>query len=465
LQREPWVSRNRLALGLCGEILAVLVAVGTIFVGLIFSDVLRSYNIYATGETNPQQIAIQDFVLGGVGLAAGIIGIIGSKIRKQSGGILLIIAGAMSLLFLIPGVLPAVLMLVSGATEIGKKPPEAHNVPGKFAVFITQLKSFENVAAFSMYFAVLSLITFVGGWSFNEFQDSFGLFYVFYPLIFLFPAISFMKKKNALKSVFSKIFFSSALILIVLSGVFFGFHIITSTGFLVVSLVTVPTFTLLYAWVEKFSKQTESHSYQTKNKHKIVGTIFVLAGIILLVFSLAFASHVEQRLGEVRHHENILSQDFNLTYQIPDTTISANLTTQDSLAYGIYPASYPHQKGYSSIDFTISYQPALEEPIVKVYERNNISSRASDGSGGWSVTLNGTYILNFHYNYNETIHVNENIGRQWSTTELLPTTVYTPLFANYMAPTLIIASALLIGGIAIPIRNVLQKNQLQFDKA
>jgi hypothetical protein len=99
LPREPWVSRNRLALGLIGGVLTVLIGVGVIFGGLIFSGVLRSYNIYATGESNPLQIAIQDFVLGGVGLAAGIIGIIGSRKANHRGGIMLIIAGAISLSF------------------------------------------------------------------------------------------------------------------------------------------------------------------------------------------------------------------------------------------------------------------------------------------------------------------------------------------------------------------------------
>lgn len=120
LQREPWISRNKSILGLIGGVLSVLIALGTIFVGLIFSDTLRNYNIYATGEQNPQLIATVDLVLGGVGLAAGIIGIIGSRIGKQRGSILLIIAGAMEFLLFFFGVLPAILMLISGASELGK---------------------------------------------------------------------------------------------------------------------------------------------------------------------------------------------------------------------------------------------------------------------------------------------------------------------------------------------------------
>ena len=333
LPREPWVSRNRLALGLIGGVLTVLIGVVVIFAGLIFSDVLQKLQYLCNWSTsNPLQIAIQDFVLGGVGLAAGIIGIIGSRKANHRGGIMLIIAGAISLSFPLWGILPAALMLLSGITQIRKKPLEAPKEPGKFVLFITGLWRFENVATFSMYLAVLSFFTFLLSQLYNEFQDSGGLFWLFYPLFFIYPIINFMRKKNALKSIFSKIFFASAFILIILAGIFFGFHIITSTGFVAISLITVPTFTLLYAWVENFPKQTTSHSYQAKNKQKIISTIFVLAGIILLVFSLAFTSHIEQKLGPVSHHETILSQDFNLTQQIPDTTLSVNLTTQDSLA-------------------------------------------------------------------------------------------------------------------------------------
>jgi hypothetical protein len=460
IQREPWVSRNRLALGLIGGVLTILVALGTILVGLIFSDALRSFNIYQTGTLNPQQIAVQDFVLGVVGLGAGIIGIVGSRIGKYRGGILLIIAGAMAFLFFFVGVVPAVLMIVGGATELGKKPLEARKAPGKFVVFITRLKRFENVAVFSMFLAGLSLITFLGGQLLNEFQDSFGFFL---PFFLIYPVIIFIRKNGALKSVFSKILFLSALILIVLSGIFFSFHIITSIGFLAISLVTVPALTLLYAWVGKFSKQADSHSYQATNKHKIISVIFVLAGIILLVFSFALVSHMEQRLGEVSHYQKLLSQDFNLTQQIPDTTLSANLTTQDRLAFGIFPADYfnPHSKGYSSVDFSVSYQPALGEPLVVVYEYDNISGYNRDPIGGWSVTQNGTYILNLHYNYNATAHVNENIGRYWSTTELVPTTVYTPLLATYMTTVLIAASALLIVSVAIPIQQLLREKSVK----
>ncbi|HEX7482980.1 MAG TPA: DUF4064 domain-containing protein, partial [Candidatus Bathyarchaeia archaeon] len=460
LPREPWVSRNRLALGLIGGVLTVLIGLVTIFGGLIFSGVLRSYNIYATGEQNPQLIAIQDFILGGVGLAAGIIGIIGSRKANHRGGIMLIIAGATSLSFPLWGILPAALMLLSGITEIRKKPLEAQKEPGKFVLFITGLWKFEKVAAFSMNLAVLSFFTFLFSQLYNESQDSMELLWFFYPLLFIYPL---MRKKDALKSIFSKIFFASAFILIVLTGIFFGFHILTSTGFVSISLVTIPIFTLLYAWVENFPKQTLSHSYQAKNTNKIISTIFVLAGIILLVFSLAFTSHIEQKLGPVRHNEIILRQDFNLTQQIPDTTLSVNLTTQDRLAFGIFPADYfsPHSRGYSSVDFSISYQSALGEPFAKVYEYDNISSNNRDPIGSWSVTQNGTYILNLHYNYNETIHVNENIGRYWSTIEPVPTTVYTPLLADYVAPTLIISLALLTVSVAIPIQLFLKEKSMK----
>ncbi len=257
------------------------------------------------------------------------------------------------------------------------------------------------------------------------------------------------------------ILFVNTLAVIAVTSVLYWFAVINVTGFAIISIIAGSFFVLLYALDEKL--KTDFLSKIGMDKRKIVSIIFVVIGIILLVFSLALVSHVEQRLTEVPHRENLLSKDFDLDRQIPNATVSVNLTTQDAIAYGIFPASYINSrlKGYSSIDFSINYKPASGGPLIKVYERNNISSRTLDGGGYWSVTQNGTYILTLHYNYNETIHVNENIGRVWSTSELLPTVVYTPLLASYMAPTLIIASVLLTGSAVIPIQQIAKASYLK----
>ena len=451
LPHETWVSRNRLALGLIGGVLTVLIGIVVIFAGLVFSDILRSYNIYATGESNPLQIAIQDFVFGGVGLAAGIIGIMGSRKANHRGGIMLIISGAISLSFFLWGILPAALMLFSGITQIRKNPLEPKE-PGKFVAFIIGLWRFENIATFSMYLVVLSFFTFLFSQLYNEFQDSGGLFWVFFPLLFIYPL---MRKKNALKSIFSKIFFASAFILIVLIGIFFGFHIITSTGFVAISLITIPTFTLLYAWVENFPKQTASHSYQAKNTKKIISTILVLAGIILLVFSLAFTSHIEQKLGTVRHNEALLGQSFRLTQPIANSTVSANLTTQDRLSVTIFLAQIiglPHEN--STVDFTINYQTTPNATPVNVFSKTNFTSLVPpmDMSLSWPVPQNGTYHFNIQYHFEGEVMAEVSISRYWSTNELVPTTIYTPLLSDYWVPSFIAASALLIVSVAIPIQ-------------
>ena len=454
LDREPWVSRNSSTLGLVGGFLTVLIALGTIFVGLIFSDALRSYNIYQTGDLNPQQTAVQDFVLGGIGLAAGILGIVGSRIGKRRGGIMLIIAGASALLFSFIGFVSVVLMLLSGATEIGKN-PRVPNVPGKFDVCIARIRSFENAFVFSLYFAGLSLITFLGSQLLNDSQDLGGSFVLlFYPLFFIYPALSYMKKKNVLKNVFSKIFFASVLILIVLSGVFFGFRIITSTGFLVVSLVAVPMFTFLYAWVEKIFRQTYSHTHQVRNKHKIVSTFLVLAGIIFLVLSLSLSPHVEPRLTSVTHHEALLSQFFRLTHPIANSSSSANLTTQDRLSMIILVAQIvglPREN--STADFTINYQATPDATPVNVFSKTNFTSLVPpmDVSLSWAVPQNGTYHFDVQYHFGGEAMTQVSIVRYWSANELVPTTIYMPLLADYMAPALIISSALLIVSVAIPI--------------
>jgi hypothetical protein len=264
-----------------------------------------------------------------------------------------------------------------------------------------------------------------------------------------------LRRKQGLNDWPSSILFINAIAIVASTGALFWFAIINFTGYVITSIVIVSAFSLLYAWNEKL--KTDFPLKRGKNKHKFVSTIFVLTGIILLMFSLALSSHIESRLTSVGHDETLLNQTFNLTQQIPNNTVSVNLTTQYRLDFFILPASIvPHSSNYSSIDFSISYQPPLGQPPVEVYERNNISSYTHDPTGSWPVPQNGTYNLNFHYNYSEKANVEEIVGKHWLTIEPVPTKVYTPYLASYTAPTLIIASAFLIGGTVIPIQQVLK---------
>lgn len=125
LKPRPGMERSY-ALGLAGGILAVLIVAWQLFLGLAFSGALKSLNTYATGDLFSQQIAIQYFVFAGVGFAAAILAFVGVSIRNRRGGILLLIGGVMTIIasdFL--GILPCILMVVSGVIELGKPPMSA----------------------------------------------------------------------------------------------------------------------------------------------------------------------------------------------------------------------------------------------------------------------------------------------------------------------------------------------------
>ncbi|MGA2682883.1 MAG: hypothetical protein ABSF44_13915 [Candidatus Bathyarchaeia archaeon] len=112
------------ALALVGAVITILVALFNIYLGFAYSDVFKSFGIYVRdgpysfAQLHPDIARFEtalSLTYGSVGLFAGIIGIIGGKTRKFKGGILLVIASAVSVIALgLMAIVPFVLLLTSG---------------------------------------------------------------------------------------------------------------------------------------------------------------------------------------------------------------------------------------------------------------------------------------------------------------------------------------------------------------
>jgi hypothetical protein len=125
-------------LALVGAVITILVSLFDIYVGLALSNVLKSFGIYVRDGTysfaqlHPDIARFEttlNLAYGSVGLFAGIIGIIGGKISKFKGGILLVIAGAVSFIAIgLIGIIPFILLLTSGILAFREKPAEMQTV-------------------------------------------------------------------------------------------------------------------------------------------------------------------------------------------------------------------------------------------------------------------------------------------------------------------------------------------------
>ena len=119
-------------LAIVGGIIAFLVAFFYISFGIAYTDILKSFGFFVTdgeysfAQMHPdiaQYMAIRYFIYGSVGLSAGIIGIIGGRVSKVKGGILLVVASGISILaFGYLGIISFVLFLISGVFAFKEKP-------------------------------------------------------------------------------------------------------------------------------------------------------------------------------------------------------------------------------------------------------------------------------------------------------------------------------------------------------
>jgi hypothetical protein len=443
-QAEPFLNRHRLTLGLVGGVLTILIAFGAFFVGLIFTDVFRGYGIYASGEREPMLMALRLFVLGGVGLGMGIIGVAGSRIGKRSGGILLIIAGVATLvLFSFFGILPAILMIVSGITEMGKNQLVASRIMVKETAKSSDAEpSLRKKVGVFLGEIVLFAIPISLGRSL-PFTFPYNFLTIILPLITLVWVTFRLRRIHGLNDWYSILLFASALATVGLGGYLLRFQFIDFIGFTMLLLVDMSVFGLLYAWAQRTAHQ------KSIRLHKTLSMLLAITGIFMLGSSLAVVSHIEYKLTKADLSEEIIGNNLKLTEPVPDIEVPANLTNQDQVSISIVVSQKQGAVGRSNVDLTISDQPSVSNQTATIFfQESNITN---DFFRKWDVPQNGTYYFLLRYNFVAEGYASTAITKHWSANASVPTQVSTPLLAEYMAPTLILGVTFLVGASSIPI--------------
>jgi hypothetical protein len=258
-----------------------------------------------------------------------------------------------------------------------------------------------------------------------------------------------LKEAQGLVDNYRRLLFTSAVAATVLAGVLLWFKVVNFWGFWAISLAAVPVFALLYVF-GSFGQ------VRTRRIVKTLSVFLAIIGLISLTFSAALVYHVEDR-SEVSHSQNIFREYFLLNRQLPEEVVNINLTTQDHFLVDMTKIQNANFASSASIKFTVSDQPL--GPNATIYFSANTLDSAY--IKGWDVPKNATYVFTLQFNYISANYVWVEVTRVWSTIEMIPATVATPLLAQYMTPTLIAASALLVGSIAVPIQ---QELKLKFAK-
>jgi hypothetical protein len=258
-------------------------------------------------------------------------------------------------------------------------------------------------------------------------------------------SIYWLREAHGLDDNYRRLLFTCSIATTVLAGVLLWFAVVNPLGYWILSLVAVSVFALLYGL-------GSLGQVRPRRILKTLSVCFAIIGVISLLFSFALVYHVEDRT-EVTHSQNIFSEYFLLSRQLPDEVVNISLTTQDHFSVDMTKERGANVDPSASIQFTISDQPLSPNATI-YFSANTIDSLYTQS---WDAPKNGTYVLTLHFNYEAANYVWVGVTRVWSTIEMIPSEVATPLLAQYTAPTLIIASALLIGSIAIPIQQVLTK--------
>jgi hypothetical protein len=285
--------------------------------------------------------------------------------------------------------------------------------------------------------------------SFGSYVD---VFRVIFLLVILATAgvVAFrLRRYGGLGDLFSVFSFYILMSLVFLGGVLFWFRTIDTTGFWALTGISASIFTILYVWAQRTPQQ------QNVTMLKAFSLIIAILGVIALSSALAITPHVEAQLTPVTHGESILNNNFSSDQPIPDTEVSANLTTQDNLYISIIVGTvYGSQRGASSVNFSISDQPSTSTSPADVYlNKDNITNYFDKN---WQVPQNGTYYLKISYNVSGANYFSQNIVKHWSVNELKSTEVFTPVLAENTLTTLILAAALMATSMAFPIKRRLK---------
>ena len=272
-----------------------------------------------------------------------------------------------------------------------------------------------------------------------------GFFVIFWiGLIFAFIGITIynLRKYHGLQDLLSGGLFAASIGTVIVSAFLFWLRTLSATNSIILVISSMAVFTILYALVQRAGK------IGIRLPHKALVFSLALIGIIALAPSLSLAYHVEDRT-EVTHQQNIFSEYFNLSRQLPDEVVNISLTTQDHILVDMTKAQHANADPSANVQFTISDQP-LNPNATTYFSASTIDSW---NIKSWDAPKNGTYVFTLHFNYLSSNYVWVGVTKVWSTIEMIPSEVATPLLAQFMIPTMVLAVALLAISVAIPIRS------------
>ncbi len=252
-----------------------------------------------------------------------------------------------------------------------------------------------------------------------------------------------LRKYHGLQDLLSGGLFAASIGVVIVSAFLFSLKTLSATNSIILVIFSMAVFTILYALVQSAGK------IGIRLPHKAMVFSLALIGIIALVPSLSVAYHDEDKT-EVTHQQNIFSEYFNLSRQLPDEVVNINLTTADKIEIDMTKQHGANVDSYASIVFTVSDRN-LSSSAKIYFSSNTIDSWFTQT---WTPPQNGTYVFTLHFNHIASNYVWVGVTRVWSTIEMRPSVVARPLLAQFMAPTLILAAALLAASVAIPIRSL-----------
>ena len=453
---KPRMERSYV-LGLIGAIAAVLIVAWQIFF-VLFLGAFKFLNNYTIVELLPQLTGIQYFVFAGVGLAAAVLAYVGVSRKNTQGGVLLVIAGVMTVVACnLLGVVPLLLMVGSGAMELAKYPPAPRpSPPPGGRVFAGIPADFWTCIGYFLCWPIISSVfVFLAAWAGSENPALAGIFLpqmgVYFSL-----GVRELRKRHALNDNYRILLLALSGSVVAAAGALLWLRIINPVGYFATSIIGVSVFTTFYAFTGRLSQKANV------DVHRKLSLCLALLGIALLALSLAQVSHVEAKQTRGLHGGPvvIVNTHFVLNNSIPGVEVAENLTTNDYVYFEINVVRVDAvQNEASSVSVQVTNQSASASSTPKIYLSLSVTNWVSKA---WDPTENGTYYFRLHYDYVVPDQMDVTIGYDVYSYELVPTKVYDPVLSQFMAPVLVSALALLAMSLSFSVRRVSEIRALKF---
>ncbi len=249
-----------------------------------------------------------------------------------------------------------------------------------------------------------------------------------------------LRKYQGLQDIYSCGLFAASIGTEIACAVLYWFRILTTLSSIILVISSVVVFTVLYALVQRADKLS------VRLPHRALAFSLALIGILALASSFAVVYHIEDT-SEVPHSQQIFSEYFRLSQQLPDEVVNITLTTQDHISVDMTKAQNANLDPAASIHFTISDQPLNPNATVYFYS----STLDWLGLKSWDVPENGTYVFTLHFDYQSANYVWVEVTRSWSTIEDIPSEVATPMLAAFSPLVLVLAVVFLSASLLVPI--------------